>query len=145
MITKEMAKELVEISKQKDELSKRETELRTMILEDMLEHNIDKCVVENVTFTQIIPKSKFEFNTNEFILNESEDVVKCFTTFEETEYFDAEEFIKENPEIYQKYLKKDVHPNVDTKKMEKSLTDVYKKYITEIPSDKPVSLRVNIK
>lgn len=144
-VSKDVVLRLKEINNITTELSNEEKDLRTQILDSMLANNIDKCESCGMTFSQVVPKSKGTFNTDEFMLNESEDVVKCFTTFTEESYFDEETFKKDNPELYEKYVKRNIIPLVDTSKLEKTLTPIFNKYYTEIQSDKPISLRIGTK
>lgn len=144
-VSKATVARLNEISFIIDELNDEELYLRRSILEGMIENNIDKCSQEGMTFTQVMPKPKATFDVDSFLLNESEDVVKCFTTFEEQEEFDFEKFKEENPEVYKKYTKKNIIPDVDTKKLQKTLQPVFNKYYHEEPSDKPSTLRITFK
>ena len=145
-ISDEAANMLSEIDAKIDELTKQKNELRKQILDAMIENHIDKCSTENgITFTQIIPANISHFDTDAFIMNEPEDVVSCFTSFDEIKTFDEEKFEKENPELYEKYCNKEVETNVDTDKLEKALPIVFKKYYSEEESDKPVTLRVGKK
>ena len=144
-VSKEAAIRLQEIDSQITALNDEENYLRHEILDGMIANNIDRCSSCGMTFTQVMPKAKGTFDTDSFLLNESEDVVKCFTTFEETEEFDIETFKKENPEMYKKYVKQNIIPTVDVKKLQKLLEPVFNKYYSEIPSDKPSTLRITIK
>ena len=114
------------------------------ISDEMSENHIDKCSQEGMTFTQVMPKAKGTFDVDNFLLHETEDVVKCFATFEEESYFDEEAFKNENPELYKKYVKTNIIPNVDTKKLQKALKPVFDKYWHEEPSDKPSTLRITV-
>ena len=136
---------LKEIDEQVNTLNDEENFIRHEILDGMIQNQIDKCSTSGMTFTQVMPKPKGTFDIESFLLNESEDVVKCFTTFEEEDEFDIEKFKAENPELYKKYTKTNIIPTVDTKKMEKTLTPIFEKYWHEIPSDKPVTLRITTK
>lgn len=144
-VSKKVANRLVEIEELKSQLDAEEKELRTSILQEMINNNVDKCTTDNVSFTQIIPKNKVEFNNDDFIMNESEDVVNCFTDISSEEIFNEDKFRTENPDLYKKYLDTIFHTEVDTKKLEKTMPLVYKKYAKETKSDKPISLRIAIK
>lgn len=144
-VSKEAAMRLHEIDNEVTALNDEENLIRHQILDGMVANNIDRCSSCGLTFTQVMPKAKGLFDTDNFLLNESEDVVKCFTTFEEQEEFDFETFKKENPEVYKKYTKQIIIPTVDTKKLQKTLEPVFKKYYSEEPSNKPVTLRITSK
>ena len=144
-VSKEAATRLQEIGNQITALNDEESLIRHEILEGMVANNIEKCTSCNMTFTQVMPKSKGIFDADSFLLNESEDVVKCFTTFEESDEFDVENFKQENPEMYERYTKKNIIPIVDVKKLQKTLEPVFKKYYSETPSDKPSTLRISAK
>lgn len=136
---------LNEIDEQVTALNDEESLIRHEILDGMIQNQIDKCSSHGLTFTQVMPKAKGTFDTDSFLLNESEDIVRCFTAFEEEDEFDIDKFKAENPELYKKYVKQNITPIVDTKKLEKTLTPVFKKYWHEIPSDKPTTLRIAAK
>ncbi len=144
-VSKAAVSKLNEISSTIDELNDEKNYFRRSILEGMIEHNIDKCSQEGMTFTQVMPKPNATFDIDSFLLNEPEDVVKCFTSFEEQEEFDFEKFKEENPEMYKKYTKTNIISNVDTKKLQKTLLPVFNKYYHEEPSDKPSTLRITVK
>ena len=146
VISEEAAKELLRIDSEIDALNASKTELRNLILDAMIENNIEKCGTDSgLTFTQVIPAKVGLFDSNSFMLNEAESIVRCFTQFDETKTFDEERFARENPELYDKYCSTDVQANVDTDKLAKTLPDVFKKYYSEKDSDKPVTLRVGKK
>lgn len=144
-VSDQAAQRLKEIDEQVTILNNEENLIRHEILEGMIQNQIDKCSTLGMTFTQVMPKPKGTFDVDAFFLNESEDIIKCFTTFEEEEEFDIERFKSEKPELYMKYLNKNIITNVDVKKMEKTLTPVFKKYWHEEPSDKPTTLRITTK
>lgn len=144
-VSRQVTNRLIEIEELKSQLEKEEKELRSSILSEMLNNNVDKCITDNVSFSQVIPKNKVEFNNDDFIMNESEDVVSCFTDISSEDVFDENKFKLENPDLYKKYVNTIFHSEVDTKKLEKTLPLVYKKYAKEIQSDKPISLRIAIK
>lgn len=146
VISEEAAKELLRIDSEIDSLNASKTELRNLILDAMIENNIEKCGTDSgLTFTQVIPAKIGLFDSNSFMLNENESIVRCFTQFDETKTFDEERFARENPELYDKYCSTDVQANVDTDKLAKTLPDIFKKYYSEKDSDKPVTLRVGKK
>ena len=146
VISEEAAKELLRLDSEIDELNASKAELRARILDAMIENNIEKCGTDSgLTFTQVIPAKVGLFDSNSFMLNEAESIVRCFTQFNETKTFDEERFAKENPELYNKYCNSDIHAEVDADKLAKTLPDVFKKYYSEKDSDKPVTLRVGKK
>lgn len=144
-VSEEAASRLQQISSEIAALSNEETFIRHHILDGMIANNIERCSSCGLTFTQVNPKPKGEFDVDSFLMNESEELVKCFTTFEETKTFDEEAFKADNPELYEKYVKTDIIPTVDIKKMEKVLEPTFKKYWHETPSTKPVTLRISSK
>lgn len=144
-VSKDVVDRLNNISSTINELNDEELYLRRSILEGMVANNIDKCNSYGMTFTQVMPKPKANFDVDSFVLNENEDIVKMFTEFEEESHFDEETFKKENPELYQKYVKTNIIPHVDTKKLQKTLEPIFNKYYSEVPSDKPSTLRITSK
>lgn len=144
-VSTKVATKLQEIDNQIKALNDEESFIRHQILDEMVANNIDRCSSCGLTFTQVIPKAKGVFDTDNFLLNESEDVIKCFTNFEENEEFDIEKFKIENHELYEKYTKKNIVPIVDTKKLQKTLEPVFKKYYSETSSDKLPTLRITTK
>ena len=144
-VSKETVRRLEEIGKEQNGLATEEKAIRAGILDGLIANNIEKCSAGNMSFTQVIPKPKASFDVDSFLLNEPEDVVNCFTSYEESEEFDVESFKKDNPELYRKYTKKEIMPIVDTAKMQKALEPIFRKYYSEIPSDKPATLRISAK
>ncbi len=126
----------------KQELEDREKEFRNELLNAMISNNIYSTTINEFTISQVCPKDTLVFDTDSFMLNENIDIIDAMTTTEESSSFDMETFIKECPEIYAKYLKKEYTTKVDTTKLEKTFPDIYKKYATFIKSDKAVTLRV---
>lgn len=145
-ISEDVAEELLNIDSLIDELTSRKDAIRKQILNRMIEKHIEKSVTNaGLTFTQVIPSKVIYFDTDSFITNESEDVVKCFTNFEEEKTLDIERFKQECPELYEKYCNTNIKTNVDIKKMQEVLPIVYNKYAIEKDSEKPISLRITKK
>ena len=144
-VSKDVVDRLNNIDSAITELNDEENLIRHEILEGMVANNIDKCNSYGMTFIQVMPKPKANFDVDNFLLNENEDIVKMFTEFEEQEEFDFETFKKENPEVYKKYTKQTIIPHVDTKKLQKTLEPIFNKYYSEVPSDKPSTLRITSK
>ena len=144
-VSRQVTNRLIEIEELKSQLEKEEKELRSSILSEMLNNNVDKCITDNVSFSQVIPKNKVEFDDDSFIMNESDDIVGCFVSFSVDNIFNEEKFKNEHPDLYEQYIDVIVKHETDIKKLEKTLPLVYKKYTKEIQSDKPISLRITIK
>ena len=144
-VSDEAAARLKEIETQLKTLKAEESSLRASILERMSANKIDRCSSNGVTFSQILPKPIGTFDTESFLLNESEDIIKFFTTFDEEKHFNEESFKAENPELYERYTETAIIPTVDTEKMKKNLTTVFDKYWHEEASDKLPTLRVSFK
>lgn len=144
-INKEVETLLDNYTSAKEELETAEKELRKAILEAMINNNIISTNVGKYTLSQIVPKAKEVFNSEEFITNENEDVVNAVTNIQDTTFFDVETFMKENPEMYNKYLKHKYEYNIDTKKLQDFLPNIYKKYLSIQDSDRQISLRITKK
>lgn len=127
----------------KDILDKKEKELRSRLLELMLQFKIDSFKKEGYTFSTIKGKNTIVFDENSFLQNEDENLIAAVTSCDIRKEFDMERFQKENSELYEKYLtpKYDVH--VDTAILERTYPEIYSKYATEVVSDKAPSLRVS--
>lgn len=145
VISKEANEELTLIENEKKSLQSREKELRSQILDAMIANNIDKTQTTNFIFTQLIPKDNIKFDVDRFLLIEHSDIIGFCTTFEESKHFDEEKFKEDNPELYKKYVKTNITPNVNVDKLKKKLPDVYKKYVSTTTSNRPVSLMIRAK
>lgn len=119
-----------------------ESILRTCILHEMMVSNFDRLSDDNIKISLVMPKPSIEFDVDKFILNENQDIVSFATSFSTKETFDIDKFMNENPDLYNKYLTTTVEPNVDITKLKDNLPNVFSKYGKEIPSNKPVSLRI---
>lgn len=130
------------IMKYKNDMEMLEKKLREAILMAMINNNISSSKIGKYNISQVIPRDKISFNAEEFILNESEDIIKNVSSIEIKETFDVDKFKEENKDIYNKYLKREFLYKVDDVKLSKFLPDIYNKYITKSPSDKPITLRI---
>lgn len=132
------------VMKYKDDVEMLEKKLREAILMAMINNNISSSKLGKYNISQVIPKDKISFNAEEFILNESEDIVKNVSSIEIKETFDVDRFKEENKDIYNKYLNKEFLYKVDDVKLSKFLPDIYNKYVTKSPSNKPITLRIQV-
>lgn len=133
---------LDDIMKTKEQIEENEKFIRSAILDAMMKNGILQSKTTNYTFSQVIPKSNVQFDSDEFLLNEPLEITSVFTNVSETETFNLEKFKAENPDIYKKYTETTISTFVETKKLEKTLPEVYQKYITINPTTKPITLRV---
>lgn len=133
---------LDDIMKTKEQIEENEKFVRSTILDAMMKNGILQSKTTNYTFSQVIPKSNVQFNSDEFLLNEPLEITSVFTNVSETETFNLEKFKAENPDIYKKYTETTISTFVDTKRLEKTLPEIYQKYITFNPTTKPITLRV---
>lgn len=133
---------LDDIMKTKEQIEENEKFVRSAILDAMTKNGILQSKTTNYTLSQVIPKSDVQFDSDEFLLNESLEITSVFTSVSETETFNLEKFKAENPDIYKKYTEITIGTFVDTKRLEKTLPEVYQKYITFNPTTKPITLRV---
>ena len=133
---------LDEVMDYKKKVEEVEENLRKAILKAMVDNNIPSTKIGKYTISQVIPKDKIVFDKDSFTLNENEDIVNAFILINETETFNMDLFKSENPELYKKYVVKNIEYAVDEKRLSKGLPDIYKKYVTVTPSDKPITLRI---
>ena len=119
----------------KQQFEESEKAFRSKLLGAMQENGIYSASVGKYKITCVSPKNKETFNSDEFILNESEDIVKLFTTFETTETFNIEKLKEKYPEIYKECCNEETTAIVDVKKLGKNFPDIYNKYVTIIPGE----------
>lgn len=141
-ISDEIGEILEQIDSQKEEIQQHESELRHAILDAMTSNQIYSAKTGKFTISQVIPKNIVEFDTDNFMLNENENIVAAMSNIDETESIDYETLIKENPELIKKYTVKTQTVNVDTNRLKDVFPEIYKKYAHEIQSDKPITLRI---
>ena len=142
VISDEVGEMLERINSQKEEIQQQESELRHTILDAMTSNQIYSTKTGNFKISQVIPKNIIEFDTNNFMLNENENIVAAMSSIEENENIDYETLIKENPELIKKYTVKTQIVNVDTNRLKDVFPEIYKKYTHETQSDKPITLRI---
>lgn len=120
------------------------TDLRTYVneqlLDAMLSHNLKKATVGKYIISIRENKSKWIFNYEEFVKNESPELVQAFTTTEEKETveLDVEELKAKYPEAYKACLKTHVEKTTsfNENNLWKNLNSVWSKYATEVMPDK---------
>lgn len=116
--------------------------LRKAILNAMIGVDISTAKVGPYTLSQVVPRPTVNFDTEAFLREQSDDVIAAFCSFEDEEIFDLERLKSENPELVAKYTIKKTIATVDTKKLEKTMLNVYSKYASEVKSDKPITLKI---
>lgn len=126
----------------KEQIETAETELRSAILHAMEDNSIFQAKVGKYVISLIVPKKETQFDVDSFLLNENEDIVKAMTETTETSSFDIDSFMKDYPQLYLKYQKKDYVTNVNEKKLSDTFPNIYTKYVTELPSKKKTSIRI---
>lgn len=141
-ISEEVEKILDDYSKTKKEFEKREKEFRDSLFKAMADNNIISAKVGKYNLSQVIGKPIEELDEKEFILNNDLVTLQLFTKIETIENFNMEKFIKENPEIYMKYLEKEDKISYDLEKIKKLRPDLAALYIKEIPSSKKPYLMI---
>ena len=95
-----------------------EKNFRTKLLETMQENGIYSANVGKYKLTCVSPKNKEIFNNDEFILNEADEIINLFTTFETIENFNVEKLKEKYPEIYKECCNEETIANVDVKKLQ---------------------------
>lgn len=126
----------------KEQIETAETELRSAILQAMVDNNIFQAKVGKYVISLIVPKKETQFDIDSFLMNENEDIVKAMTETTETSSFDIDSFMKDCPQLYLKYQKKDYVTTVNEEKLLKTFPDIYAKYVTELPSKKKTTIRI---
>lgn len=134
-INPSLEKMLDEFTTIKQQFEETEKEFRSKLLNAMQENGIYSASIGKYKITCVSPKNKETFNSDEFILNETEDVVKLFTTFETVESFNLEKLKEKYPEIYKECCNEETIATVDIKKLSKNFPDIYNKYVTIIPGE----------
>lgn len=122
-----------------DDAKKTEEELRKKLLEAMMATGTLTLKLPNYTVSQVLPKKLVEFNHDEFVRNESGDLITAFTE-KCDDGFDVTKFKNENPELYKKYCTPTFI--IDYKRLSKVLPDVYNKYAREYTNPKPATIMI---
>lgn len=124
------------------EANEADKNLRKTILAAMLEADVSSVKVGSYTLSQVVPKPTITFDTDAFLNEQSDEVIAAFCSFEDEEIFDLERLKAENPDLVAKYTFKKTNTIVDTKKLEKSMLNVYLKYKSEVKSDRAITLKI---
>lgn len=133
---------LDDYTKTKKEFEKKEKEFRDELFKAMQENNIISAKVGKYSLSQVIGKPTEELDEENFIKNNDLVTLQLFTNIETIETFNMEKFIKENPEMYMKYLEKEDKISYDLEKIKKLRPDLAVEYIKEIPSTKKPYLMI---
>ena len=126
----------------KKEFEKREKFFRDSLFNAMQENNIISAKVGKYNISQVIGKPSYVLDEDKFLTEVDIATLNLFAKIEETEEFDIQRFIKECPEVYQKYLNKQQKVVYDLEKLKKLRPDLYDKYTTVIPSTKQPYLMI---
>lgn len=118
---------------------------RTAITNVMNKHKIVTQSFSTKKFTLVYKKPICKFDTDAFVMNESVDIVNAVSSIEEQRTFDIDKFMKEQPEMYEKYCNVTQTVKVDETKLSTLLPDIYKKYYSETIVDTTGSLRITTK
>ena len=129
-------------SKMKKEFENAESEFRDYLFKAMVDNNIISAKVGKYSLSQVIGKPTEELDEVEFIENNDLVTLQMFSKIETIENFNLEKFIKENPEMYMKYLEKEDKISYDIEKIKKLRPDLAEKYIKLIPSSKKPYLMI---
>lgn len=126
----------------KKEFEKREKLFRDSLFKAMQENNIISAKVGKYNISQVIGKPSYVLDEDKFLTEVDIATLNLFAKIEETEEFDIQRFIKECPELYQKYLNKQQKVVYDLEKLKKLRPDLYDKYTTVVPSTKQPYLMI---
>ncbi len=126
----------------KEEFEKAEKEFRDALFKAMQENNIISAKVGKYNISQVIGKPTENLKEDEFTTEVDLPTLQLFVKVETIENFDMEKFIREQPEMYMKYLTKEERLSFDIEKIKKLRPDLAEKYIEEIPSSKKPYLMI---
>ena len=129
-------------TKTKEEFEKAEKEFREALFKAMQENNIISAKVGKYNLSQVIGKPTENLKEDEFTTEVDLPTLQLFVKVETIENFDMEKFIREQPEMYMRYLTKEEKITFDIEKIKKLRPDLAAKYIEEIPSSKKPYLMI---
>lgn len=133
---------LDEYKESKKVFEEAEKKFRNELLKTMIKYNIVSAKIGKYTISQVIPKPTLRLKEDEFTTENDLTTLQLFVKIDTIENFNMEKFIKEQPEMYSKYLVKEEKLTFDIKKIQKLRPDLAEKYIEEIQSDKEITLRI---
>lgn len=143
VLAEEVESILDDVQTNADEANALLANVREAILAAMVDNNIYNCKVGKYSISQVLGRDKVIFDKESFFKDAPEDIVMAFTTLEKSEpVFNLEKFKAENPELYAKYLESEDIIVVDEKKLEKTLPEVYEKYVSRVKSDKKPTIMI---
>lgn len=141
-VSSAVAQKYQEIQEQLDTYTSQQQELRSQILDAMIENKVTTSKSLGYTFSLVQPRDKEIFDSDSFIEHEEVAIISLFTNVDETEDVDLEMLKNEFPEAYNKCKKITRTYEVDVKKLQKSLPEVYNKYVTIVPATGNTTIKV---
>lgn len=133
---------LDEYNNTKKEFEEKEKEFRDAIFKAMQENDIYSTKVGKYNLSQVIGKPTEKLKEDEFATEVDLPTLQLFVKVETIENFNMEKFIREQREMYTRYLTKEERLSFDIEKIKKLRPDLAKKYIEEIPSSKKPYLMI---
>lgn len=129
-------------SNMKLEWTNLEEEFRSSIFKAMQENNILNAKVGKYSLCQVIPKSTFTFDDDKFLKEQPSNILEQFVEVRENTEFDIEKLISKYPEIYKECSTTTLDAIIDVKHLEKTLPEIYNKYLIETKSNKSSYLKI---
>jgi uncharacterized membrane protein len=143
VISSEVSKIISQYEESKKILEENEKKLREELIKAMLTADIKSAKVGDYTLSLVVPKNTVVFDEKSFLEKEEDkEVVRLFSHTFFQEKFDVISFEKENKELYEKYLIKTPKTEVSSVALKTSYPKIYEKYVSEVVSDKAISIRI---
>lgn len=119
-----------------------EANFKEAVLQAMIKNDLYQFKTNNRTISVVTPKNTIIFDEATFLEEASDEVKDACVEVETKTHFDLERFIKENEELYEKYLVTEKTEKVNLEKLKTFLPKVYDRYTSEVVSDKQPSLKI---
>jgi len=119
-----------------------EKQFRAAALEAMLNSSTLSVKTDKYVISQVVPKDTVIFDTERFNAEADPFIVDEYTSYKKENKFDIDALLADNPDLVAKYTKAVMVPTVDLKKLEKNEPEIYNQFVTIIPSEKAVTLRI---
>ena len=131
-----------------EDAKKNDEEFRQAILKAMLDNDIKTAKLGKYTISVVVPHNTIIFDSDKFIEDylDNTEFLKEFVEYKVQEKpFNLEKFKEEHTDLYKEYTGYDETFEVDTKKLEKLLPQVFEKYSSEVVSTKKTTLTIKEK
>ena len=108
----------------------------------MVDNGLISATTDKYNVSLVVPKDKESFNAEEFVKNESHEIVDGFAKISKTKEFNEEILKEKYPEIYDACCEEFLNIEVDTKALKKYYENIFNKYNIITPATGKTTLRI---